>query len=204
MIRINLLKNTAGTSNLSMNVNEMTGIDLKPMADEAYVDPKEIVIRVLIVLLFPLVIFGVDTYLVSIKNAELDQINQQIATAQAKIDSYGQKADSVKKFKQEREGLQSRIDIIKKLSIEGNYILKRLDALHSVVPQKAWLTALEIDDTNFTMEALATDDFVVSTAIQNFSENIYFSAVRMESTSEVEIGDGVARKFKVKGQVNTR
>ena len=202
MIRINLLRNTAGSSDLPMSVAEMTGIDLAPSSDTGYIDPKEIIVKVCIILFFPIAMYGVDYYLVSQKTTELNIVNQQIAATKAKTASYGDKAETVRKFKIEKEGLTSRIEIIKKLSIEGNKILKRLDALHSVIPKKSWLSGFETDGDKFTLTGLATDDVVVSQVMQNLEENIYFTNVRMESTEEVKVNDGVARKFKVRGQVN--
>tara|TARA_B100001248_G_C27398844_1_gene468042 strand:- start:585 stop:1205 length:621 start_codon:yes stop_codon:yes gene_type:complete len=203
MIRINLLKNTAGASSMDVPVQEMEGISFSAEGDDsaAFTDPKDILVKVVLALIFPIMIYGVDIYFTKQKQAQLNQVNQEIQQVKNKIASFGSKADSVKRFKQEKEGLVNRINIIKKLLDERLTIIKRLDALHRVIPEKAWLKKFSIENGAFKLQGLATDDFIVSTTIQNLEQSIYFSGIRLESSGEARSSDGAVREFNIRGQV---
>ncbi|MCB0349097.1 MAG: PilN domain-containing protein, partial [Bdellovibrionales bacterium] len=117
-----------------------------------------------------------------------------------KLQTFGPKADSVKKFQQEKDKLEKRIDVIRNISKERLKVVKAMDALHKTVPQQAWLTELMVKE-NYAIKinGFALDDFVVSNLIQNLDESIFFANVKLVSSQESSVSEGKLRKFEISG-----
>ena len=152
MIRINLLKNTGGTSNLQTDMNAMTGITIMGAGGDSVssdVDSGEMIKKIVVLLLFPILLIGYEIYFVGSKKMQLASLKTTQAELQQKLDAFGPRVDAVNKFKQEKENLQKRLDVIKALSQDRMKTVKALDALHTIVPAQAWLTNFSIKGLYF-------------------------------------------------------
>jgi Tfp pilus assembly protein PilN len=207
MIRINILRNRGGTSSLKTSVTSMTGITFTNIGDgggeSGYADENSAMLKkILMALVFPILIIGYDQYAKSEKSSQLAVLQNEKTNLTTKLKSFGPKAESVKKFQQEKEKLEKRIDIIKSISKERLKVVKAMDSLHRNVPQQAWLTELTVKE-NYSVKILgfALDDFVVSNMIQNLDESIFFESVKLVSSQESSVTDGKLRKFEISGQL---
>lgn len=205
MIRINILRNRGGTSALKTSVTSMTGITFvgDGSGSGGYTDEKSVMIKkIVMALIFPVLIIGYDQYVKSEKKSVLTKLQTEKNTLNAKLQSFGPKAESVKKFQQEKEKLEKRIDVIKSISKERLKVVKAMDSLHRNVPQQAWLTELTVRE-NYAVKILgfALDDFIVSNLIQNLDESIFFENVKLVSSQESSAAEGKLRKFEVSGQL---
>lgn len=154
----------------------------------------------LIVFVLPLVsLIGYETYNVGIIESELRSLDAQIQESTEKLASYGEKVIVVKKFKEEETVLLNRVSTIKELSKERLFNVKALDALHGIIPAKAWLTNLDFKNNTFIIEGLAVEDIVVSNLIANLEQSIYFSQVRLVYAQEFRNAKGALRKFRLSG-----
>lgn len=207
MIRINILRNRGGTSSMKTSVTSMTGITFHGSnegGDESgYADENSAMLKkILMALVFPILIFAYDQYVKSEKNSVLAGLQAEKTNLEGKLKTFGPKAESVKKFQQEKEKLVKRIDIIRSISKERLKVVKAMDSLHKNVPQQAWLTELVVKDNYAAkIRGFALDDFVVSNLIQNLDESIFFENVKLVSSQESSVTEGKLRKFEISGQL---
>lgn len=207
MIKINILRNRGGTSSLKTSVTSMTGITFHGSneggGESGYADENSAMLKkVVLAIIFPVLILAYDQYVKSEKGSILSKLRTEKTELENKLKTFGPKAESVKKFQQEKDKLEKRIDIIRNISKERLKVVKAMDSLHKNVPQQAWITELVVKD-NYTTKitGFALDDFVVSNLIQNLDESIFFESVKLVSSQESSVAEGKLRKFEISGQL---
>ncbi len=98
-------------------------------------------------------------------------------------------------FKKEKERVQVQIDTIKSLSKERLKNVKALETIQNLIPEKAWLTLLKIDENRAVFEGNAVDDKIVADFMAALEDNIYFANVRLIKSADQQSKDGTVKGF---------
>lgn len=185
MIEVNLLKGNAVTS----------GFDVKALADEG--DQKTAVLKILVALLPVVGLYVYEGQVKEGKQNEFSRLQQQTTDVRARMEGLGNALELVERYKLEKKKLKDQIAVIRRLSRERLREVRALDALQSLVPQKAWLTNFEIDGTKVKIEGLALSDAAVTDFVEGLEESLFFDEVILGSTVEEKTSAGPLRKYEL-------
>ncbi|UXR64641.1 PilN domain-containing protein [Bdellovibrio bacteriovorus] len=195
MIKINLANGTgSGVAGASLGASLGISSDSFMGADEIR---KEALKRLVLLLVGPLALYIYESQNVPTKVAELNSKNQILAELQ----SYNAKAaDSVaeiKKFKEDEALMEARISALEKISKDRQREIRVLDLLQTVIPEKAWLTRVQINPGRVNIQGLALSDFEVSQFLEALTKSVFLMDVNLVSSSE-SVQDGVSlKKFEI-------
>lgn len=197
MIKINLLRNSV--ANTMKPSNEATSVGAFDSGSDggSALNAKELIIKV-ICLLVP-IIGGVGTvsYTSSQKGNEIKQLVSLVESKKKEKTDLGPAIKQVDEFKKEKDRLQVQIDTIRLLSKERLRNVKALSALQDIMPEKAWLTRLKIEESLAQIEGSAVDDKTVADLMRVLDANIYFADVKLIRSQEQQNKDGVIKSFSI-------
>ncbi|MGZ5278467.1 MAG: PilN domain-containing protein [Pseudobdellovibrionaceae bacterium] len=192
MIRVNLVK-------VLPIVNPATGtIDITEGIDLAATDiQRQGVIRLLILLIFPLALFGYEFQ-------NLPDLRSKLASKTAVVNSLTEKnnrakgaVDEIAKFKEDQSRLQKQIDTLEGLQKERLREVKILDNLQKDIPEKVWLTRMEFADTNLRVSGAATADLEISTFMDNLGRSVFLRDVSLVKSTNETSDKGVLKIFDI-------
>ncbi len=205
MIRINLINDVSALaskqkhsgSKLKFDFN-MTSIFASKAANIAADETGSFLVRIVALVLPVILLFGYNRYASYVSEEDLKRLNQEYTALQTKLKAQDLAVKEVDKFLEEKHKLDSELSIIKSLSKERLKNVKSLDALQGIIPPKAWLDHLKINDKRVELTGYAMDEFVISEFMQGMSTSIYFSNVSLVTSEEVKKNEGTVKKFILK------
>jgi type IV pilus assembly protein PilN len=199
MIKVNLLKD-AGKKQKKGIGGDSTILDseFKTALGGAVGDNQALVKRILFAVVPILIIFAYTWYIEHGLKSNIEKINTQIKSTDNQINALKPELDVIEKLKSEKNKLSTEVTTIKDLSKKRYVYVKILDALQSLIPEKAWLTKMSMKDQTISIEGRATEDAVISAFMQSLEESAYFANVTWVDSREVSEPQGVVKTFSIR------
>lgn len=189
VIKINLANaQSTGATSLSSSMG-MAGDSFSTSDDLR----KEALKRIMIILIGPLGLYLYEMQNIPTKEAELaskNQVLQELISYNAK---QAASVAEIKKFKEDEVLIETRISALEKISKDRQREIRVLDLVQQLIPEKAWLTRLQINPDKVVIQGLALSDFEVSTFLESLTKSVFLMDVNLVSSSE-SITDGVSLK----------
>jgi type IV pilus assembly protein PilN len=154
-------------------------------------------VRLLIIMIFPTFLFMFEQINIPPKRSRLAALNSQLADLQAYNGKAANSVVEIKKFKDDKQKLQSQLAIIETLSKSRIRDIKVLEAIQGMIPQKAWLVQLQMDQNKVVLAGRAVNDSDVSGFLDALSKSIFFTNVNLDSSVEERSEYGPVRKFEI-------
>ena len=206
MIRINLLRDvggggvgggggvSAGTIGPTIVGTEMTAMG----GMESSAGNMDLAIKILYAIVPLILIYAYRSFEATEKQNQLATLNATKNDLNAKLQSYEPGLKDIEQFEEEKNKLNNQLNVIKQLSRERLKNVKSMDAIQGIIPDKAWLTEVKINDDKIEVAGMATDDLVISDFMQDLTKSIYFTHVVLEGSEEVKKDEGVVKQFKIR------
>ena len=204
MIKINLLKNSGGeetqirgaetvVGSLGEGTGSIGGIRRTKVTAGASVVP-----RILFLLLPVVLAYVYGTVESSNKQNEMKILSQTLGAKRKEVADLQPQVEAVKKIEESKKRIESQFQTIQVLSKERATNIRLLDALHSLIPQKVWLTELKIDSEKIQLIGRSVEDNDISKFMQSLEESVFFTDVTLESSQEEKNGEGTIKSFQLK------
>ena len=196
MIKINLASPHVGTSSAIGSAFGMGGGGGDSMDLDGEVR-KEGLKRLLIILLPAVALFAYEQQNIPEKSARLARMNAEFAEAQAFNSKAADSVAEIKKFKEDEAIIQARIAALQKIAKDRHREIRVMDLLQSVIPEKSWLTRVNIQPDKVAITGLALTDYEVSTFMEALTKSAFLMDVNLVSSTEI-LQDGVSlKKFEI-------
>lgn len=194
MIRVNLLRNmSGGAGQMSGGTGVTTAMGSGALSPDAQ---KRLAMRLAVVLGAVGLVWFYEQSEISVKQNELANIRQQISTIQAKKQQYGDAGPIVEKYTQQKAVLESQIKVLESVTVNRLREVKLLDAIQSILPQKAWLESIKVEKGRATISGLAPDAETVNNLYRQLENNVLFSDVQQRQNVDKDIPElGLLRAF---------
>jgi hypothetical protein len=190
MIRVNLLKNlglSVGTG-ISAAGGEIVSVDVK----------RQALIKLVIILLFPLVFYIYEKLKVNALTEELNRRRGEVAAVEQERASFGDAGPRVEKANCEKRKIQRELDVIRGLARHRLREVKALDQLQSALPQGSWLKSIELKEGKVALYGYALNEKAIGDLLSQLSSNVYFADIEPKSTSAVRLGElGEVKAFEI-------
>lgn len=193
MIRINLATSKIGPlSSISSSMG---------LAGDGYTAPdearKEALKRILIICLGPLAFYLYEMQNIPTKRAELASKNQVLQELVNYNSKQAASVAEIKKFKEDEALIETRITALEKISKDRHREIRVMDLVQQLIPEKAWLTRLQINPDKVTIQGFALSDFEVSTFLESLTKSVFLMDVNLVSSSEAIIDGMNLKKFEI-------
>ncbi|MBX3040280.1 MAG: PilN domain-containing protein [Bdellovibrionaceae bacterium] len=188
MIRINLAKSQGATASGGI-VFEGGG----PSDASQSEIQKQGLIRLVLLCLGPLLLWYYQQSTLPGLIAERNSLQTRISEMVDFNTRAERSVQEITKFKEDEARIQSRIGYLDRISKNRSRDIKTLELLQQVIPEKAWLNKLEMNNGKLLVGGMALSDFEVSSFMESLAKSIYFVDVNLMRSTEV-LFDGLNLK----------
>lgn len=198
MIKVNLLRNQQKRGSATVEGDSFT----QNTRFEGMDGGNSVVIKKVLHVLFPIIaVYAYSWYIEGDLNKKVVAAEQKVKTLETQSEGLKPQLAEIEKLNSEKNKINTQIGVIRDLS-KGRYtFVKILDALQTLIPEKAWVIKFNIKDKTVNLEGRAIDDLVVSTFMQNLEESVFFSNVTWIDSKEVNEPQGLVKQFSIRFQL---
>lgn len=186
MIKINLASSTAGLA-----------VSTPGLSSGDYSSPEQIrkdaMIRILFLMLGPILLYIYEGQSLPAKQAELSSKQSMLSELQNYNSKQAASVAEIKKFKEDEALIEARIAALEKISVDRQREAKVLELLQNIIPEKAWLTRIQLNPDGINLQGMALSDFEVSAFLDSLTRSAFLMDVNLLNSSEV-IQDGISLK----------
>ncbi len=195
MIKINLASSTSsgaaglgfGSSSLSAGEGFLSGNELR----------KEALKRIFLLLIGPAALHVYEMQNIPAKYYDLDNRTRTLNELRAYNSKQASSVAEIKKFKEDEALIEARIAALEKISKDRNREIRVMDLLQTVMPEKAWLTKVQILPERVNIQGLALSDFEVSSFLESLTRSVLLMDVNLVSSSEVSKEGILLKSFEI-------
>ncbi len=198
MIKVNLLRNRAeGTqATNSTQIDGLTALEA-PAETMDGSEVREVALKLVVILICTAGLWGYETYNVDSLKETKRQLDQQISAMQTEIQEKQPIATKAKELQKKISNLEGRIKVIKDLSKTRLREIKVVDYIQSVIPEKLWLTTLDIRDEKVKLEGSTMSDDQLNKFIELLDGKSYFQNVILLKAVEMKTKEGTTKSFEI-------
>lgn len=189
MIRINLMRTIGGVAAAPGTV-----VSGQALPGELQ---RRAVLKLLVILLFPVLLYVYDMITLSVLQGEVDKIRGQIQSVDNRIGAYGDTGPRVEKFQNEKKRLEKQLESLRNLTKNRLREVKTLATLQNIMPERAWLKSIRIDNGYVILGGYSATDEAFTDLIRALESNVFFSGISVKSTEQESTSNGSVKKFEI-------
>jgi type IV pilus assembly protein PilN len=122
---------------------------------------------------------------------DIADVAATVRQLEADIARYKPEEEQVQKFKAKKNELEDKLDVIRGLDRARSGPVRILDELSKSTPDRLWLTGLETQGIQITVEGDSLDTGVVADFLRSLNASPYFTDVDLDRTSSGAQVEGV-------------
>ena len=157
--------------------------------------------KLLLVLLPTVGLYFYGDMVISEKTQVLRSKREYLTSLNVKIDQAKGVVDEIKKFREDKARLEIQISTIESLTKERLREVKILDAIQSDIPQKTWLTKVDVQNDLLTLTGFAAADADTTTFMEKLSNSIHLKDVNLIKSEENQIASGYIKRFEISSAI---
>ncbi len=162
---------------------------------------KQGAMKLLLVLLPTVGLYFYGDMVISEKTQVLRSKREYLTSLNVKIDQAKGVVDEIKKFREDKARLEIQISTIESLTKERLREVKILDAIQSDIPQKTWLTKVDVQNDLLTLTGFAAADADTTTFMEKLSNSIHLKDVNLIKSEENQIASGYIKRFEISSAI---
>ncbi len=158
---------------------------------------KQGVLRLVGLLLGPMALFAFQSYNLPGKSAKLAQVQSELSRLESRNLLAKNAVDEYKKFKENETKLQAQISTIDGLRKDRQNEVQLLDLIQKQIPEKMWLSKLEIREGKINFQGVAYTDSELTGFMEALSRSPLISKVNLIKSTEQTSGSLIVKKFDI-------
>ncbi|MBE0577408.1 MAG: PilN domain-containing protein [Desulfuromonadales bacterium] len=121
------------------------------------------------------------TYIAGEVEARQERIDQK----KAEISQLMKKIGEVNQFKKRQEALRAKLDVLDQLKAARVGPVYILDALYRALPDKLWLTKLQLGSNQANISGIGVNEETVALFMKNLEASDFFEGVELKVTKQI-------------------
>jgi type IV pilus assembly protein PilN len=194
VIKINLLK---GKLQSGPGANAKAGSPSKLSIQEASQNRVQALIKLIIIILFPMALFYYESE--NIPQLKAEQASLQ--TKYKKLKEYNsqlkESADEIKKLQEDQARIEQQIERILKLSKDRLTEIKMLELIQTMIPERVWLSKMTVSTEKVNLSGIAMSDYDLSLFHEALSTSAYFKDVVLKGATAADVEKDAIKKFEI-------
>ncbi|MGZ3771405.1 MAG: PilN domain-containing protein [Bdellovibrio sp.] len=158
---------------------------------------KEAFKRLVLLFVGPLALYIYEQQNVPAKIADLNTKQKVLNDLSAYNAKQASSVAEIKKFKEDEAVIETRISALEKIAKDRQKEIRVMDLLQTIIPEKAWLTRLQINPEKVSIQGMAMSDFDVSSFLEALTKSVFLMDVNLVSSSEVNVEGMNLKKFEI-------
>jgi len=143
---------------------------------------KEKLISQIVILVGSIVLVGLGCYAVQgLLQSKIDDTQSEIVAIQNEINVLNKKIGEVNKIKQLTADLDSKKKVLENLEAGRSGPVRSLDELSRIIPDKVWISSLQVANGSVTLRGQGTTEEVVAIFMRDLEASPYFQGVELGS-----------------------
>lgn len=195
MIKINLLKNKVNDARTSATIGETTFSATTSF--ETMGDNKGALVNLLLMFVFVVPLIFYENMVQNDLNAQVTRVRAESAKIKKDLDQKKARQKESAKVEAELQELQSKIEVVRKLSKYRVRELKALDFLQTVIPDRVWMTSIKYEADKLDLEGMAIADEDLTEFVKRLEARKFFSSVLLLQARESQSKEGTVKTFQV-------
>jgi Tfp pilus assembly protein PilN len=195
MIRINLGKTHSYTSS-----STQTAVALDQAAAMAQVGPHPSV-KVFVMVIFPLLLFGYQTYNIAQKEKVLIRETAKAKQIEAEVAEFGSVKNVVEDLAKEKEKLSKQLSVIKKISQKRAYKLQAIKVVQRSLLDDLWLEEMTVDRSTLIFQGLSRSPSSVQEIVDNLLRSEFVVQAFNKKMERTTLGGEDLNSFEIEAQV---
>ena len=116
---------------------------------------------------------------------EVEARQERIDQKNAEISQLLKKIGEVNQFKKRQEALRAKLDVLEQLKAARVGPLYILDALYEALPDKLWLTKLQMGSGRASISGIGVNEETVALFMKNLEASDFFAGVELKVTKQI-------------------
>ena len=141
-----------------------------------------------------IVCFGLF-YVDNIQKSRMKKLKNEIKKNEAEIARLQTVIGEVAQLKARKKELEDKSKVIEQLQSRRSGPVRMMDALSSLIPQKAWITSLKENGATISLDCMAVNEEVISDFMINMEKNPYFGNVKLNKITSAGDKGMPAKRF---------
>lgn len=158
---------------------------------------KQGAMKLLLVLVPVIALYFYGDMVVSEKRRDLRSKQEYLNSLNEKIEQAKGVVDEIKKFREDKARLEIQISTIESLTKERLREVKILDAIQTDIPQKTWLTKIEVQNDLLTLSGYSAVDADTTSFMEKLSNSIHLKDVNLIKSEENQVAGGYIKRFEI-------
>ena len=125
--------------------------------------------------------------------SQRESLIREVATTKLEIKKLTAEAGEIEKFKQQKQELEQKLDVIRDLNAKKTGPVEILDELSTIIPEKAWLVSLSNIGDNMVLDGQAIDNTTIATFMKQLQSSKHFDNVTLVLSQQ----EGGRQKFTI-------
>ena len=144
---------------------------------------QQVSVFILTICLLAVVLGGLQFYQYQRKK----DLQQQITDVRKTLEELEKKVGEVDKYKQAKQELETKLQIIESLQKGKLLVVQLLDGTGATIPEKMWLEELGLKGGNYSMKGYAADNETIAAFMKNLERSGSFQTVELLWTEKKEV-----------------
>ncbi len=123
------------------------------------------------------------------KNAEIAQLDSQIAAEKSKLARLSQIQEEIKRFEAQMADIQRKLQVVETVQYNRNAALRMVDLVISEMPETMWLRKVDLNieggvgpTSKLALDGSATSNQVISSYMKRMETSAFFSNWQLQGT----------------------
>jgi type IV pilus assembly protein PilN len=125
--------------------------------------------------------------------SQRESLIREVAATKIEIKKLTAEAGEIEKFKQQKQELEKKLDVIKDLNAKKTGPVEILDELSTIIPEKAWITSMSNKGDSMVLEGQAMDNTTIATFMKQLQGSKHFDNVTLVLSQQ----EGGRQKFSI-------
>lgn len=173
----------------------MVKINLLPIKSE--LRQKALIEHIVLASLCVVLIFILSWFVQTSITHKKESLQQEMTSTKLEIAKLTAEAGEIEKFKQQKQELEKKLNVIKDLNAKKSGPVEVLDQLSLLIPEKAWVVSMENSGNKLVLNGIAVDNPTIAGFMKSLQASPYFEGVELELTEQ----QGMNHKFTIKCQI---
>ncbi len=200
MIRVNLLKNRVAAR--TVGTQQETAQTFASGGEEAgSEEKKEALVKLILIFTFSVGVYFYEQFHIDGMNEQLNQNVAALNAVQAELAQKKAANQAISHFEKDAKVLEQKLEVLKGLSSERLRMVKMLDYIQNLIPERVWLSNLVYDKGEFSLAGLSVTDDDLSEFIRGLEETPFFTDVILTQAKESSSTKGTYKIFEMKARL---
>lgn len=150
---------------------------------------QQVSIFILMICLVLVILAGIQIY----QYRQKKDLEERIQYVQEELKELQKKVGEVEKYKEAKQELETKLQIIERLEKGKMLVVQLLDRIGETIPEKMWLNELGLKANNLSLEGYAVDNETIAGFMKQLERTKSFQTVELVLSEKKEV-EGVGMK----------